>query len=150
MSSSLFSTVLPRTHAITLCSAIPQSACSRCLSPRGIQRRVKPMARSDEPVDFMINLEPSRSDVAILMEERNAGEIRSQLETKRLEDVAASYNLLRQEGSEVYEFAQLGQRLFGSLFADAHQRKIFVRASDAAEREERPLRILIKLPHDSP
>jgi len=108
------------------------------------------MARSDEPVDFMINLEPSRSDVAILMEERNAGEIRSQLETKRLEDVAASYNLLRQEGSEVYEFAQLGQRLFGSLFADAHQRKIFVRASDAAEREERPLRILIKLPHDSP
>lgn len=107
------------------------------------------MAKSDEPVDFWINLEPSHGDVPTFMEEREAGQARATIEEKRLVDVVVAHTLLRQEGGGVYEFAQLGQKLFGDLFADAQQRKIFVRACDTAEREERPLRILIKLPHDS-
>jgi len=107
------------------------------------------MARADEPVDFWINLELSHGDVSTFMEEREAGQARATIEEKKLVDVVAAHTLLRQEGGGVYEFAQLGQKLFGDLFADAQQRRIFVRACDTAEREERPLRILIKLPHDS-
>jgi len=107
------------------------------------------MARSDEPVDFWINLEPSHGDVPTFMEESEAGQAKAKIEEKKLMDVVAAHTLLQQEGGGVYEFAQLGQKLFGDLFADAQQRKIFVRACDTAEREERPLRILIRLPHDS-
>lgn len=107
------------------------------------------MARSDKPVDFWINLEPSHGDVSTFMEEREAGQAKATIEEKKLVDVVAAHTQLQQEGGSVYEFAQLGQKLFGNLFADAQQRKIFVRACDTAEREERPLRILIRLPHDS-
>src|SRR5215213_2032342 len=138
-----------RTRATTSSSAIPQSGSGRCLFPRKTLRRAKPMARSDEPVDFWINLEPSHGDVPTFMEESEAGQAKAKIEEKKLMDVVAAHTLLQQEGVGVYEFAQLGQKLFGDLFADAQQRKIFVRACDTAEREERPLRILIRLPHDS-
>lgn len=108
------------------------------------------MARSDEPVDLIINLDPSHGDIAILTEEHGSGQAIGQLEAMRLESVAASYDLLRQEGSGIYEFAQLGQKLFGDLFANTHQRRVYGRAGETAEREDRPLRIMIRLPHDSP
>jgi hypothetical protein len=108
------------------------------------------MARANEPVDFAINLEADGTEVAILMEERLAGEVRSHVEGKKLQAMKASYDSLLQGGGGVYEVAQLGQQLFGSLFADTRQRNLFGRASDTAEREERPLRILIKLPQGSP
>jgi hypothetical protein len=109
------------------------------------------MPRSDEPVDLLINLDPvSGDEVGIFMEEQGAGQAGTKLEAMRLEEVASSYGFLQQGGAGVFEFAQLGQKLFGDLFAGAHQRRIYLRASDTAEREDRPLRILVRLPHDSP
>jgi hypothetical protein len=47
------------------------------------------------------------------------------------------------------ELASLGQRLFSCLFEGA-DRALFVRAADAARREQRPFRLFVKLAHGSP
>jgi CHAT domain len=117
----------------------------------------------EQPVDLSASFVERGLDVVVTLESASGTAVR----VIALRDLlAVGTDLVRlQDGDDIEEdsaeagrggsdwdrakLARLGQRLFDCLF-DGADRELFVRAADTARREQRPLRLLIKLVHNSP
>jgi len=106
------------------------------------------MTRRDEPVDFLISFAGGSEFFEVHMAERVAGEGQKLVAWRDLDEVASHYNCLSSAVDASLELERLGRKLFGHLFDGAIGP--FQRASDTALRDERPLRVLIKLSYGSP
>lgn len=106
------------------------------------------MSTRDEPVDFLISFAGGDEFFEVYLGERIAGEGQKLVARKDLYEVASQYDCLSSTVDASSELERLGRRLFGHLFDGVVG--LFQRARDTAQRDERHLRTLIKLPHGSP